>query len=100
MREDLPAKVEIVRKMEITFTAFLNQYTNLILKRPQQANLIHSLINKANERLDQVFKNLDLQTNKMDKFTLADNFDYLNFPEIRTRFREKLSGMEEIIREK
>ena len=37
----------MVRKMEITFAAFLTQYTNLILKRPQQNNLIHSLLLKA-----------------------------------------------------
>lgn len=48
VREELPGKVEVVRKMEMTFTSFLNQYTNLILKRPQQPNLIHSLMNKAN----------------------------------------------------
>lgn len=80
--------------MEVTFTAFINQYTNLIIKRPQQANLIHSLINKANERLDQVFKAIDLQANKMDKYTLAGSLDMMNFPEIRTRFRERLASMD------
>ena len=86
--------------MEITFTAFLSQYTNLILKRPQQANLIHSLMNRVGERLDQVFKSLDLQTHKLDKHSLADSLDFINFPQIRARFRTRLEGMNDLIKEK
>ena len=80
MREELPAKVEIVRKMEITFTAFLSQYANLILKRPQSVNLIHSLTNKANERLDSVFQSIDMETHKMDKSSLSGSLEMMNFP--------------------
>lgn len=47
IRNELPLQVEIVRKMESTFNSFLNQYTNLIVKRPQMANLSYSLASRA-----------------------------------------------------
>jgi hypothetical protein len=51
LRDELPRKVDMVRNMEGCFNAFLSHFTNVILKRPQHAHLIHSLILKANDKI-------------------------------------------------
>lgn len=56
IRDQLPLQVEVVRKMEATFNSFLNQYTNLIVKRPQMANLSYSLATRATELIDKQMK--------------------------------------------
>ena len=60
--------------MELSFTTFLTQYTNLILKRPQQSNLIHSLLLKSTERTDKYFQSLELKVNKLDRNHLIEDF--------------------------
>ena len=66
LRDELPRKVEMVRSMESSFNAFLTHFTNLILKRPQHAHLIHSLVLKANDKIDKYFQTLSLTIHKLD----------------------------------
>jgi hypothetical protein len=66
LREELPRKVELVRNMEASFNAFLTHFTNIILKRPPHAHLIHALILKANDKIEKYFQTLSLAAHKMD----------------------------------
>ncbi len=67
IRNELPLHVDNIRKMEATFNSFLNQYTNLIVKRPQMANLSYSLASRATELLEKHMKDYELKNQKRDK---------------------------------
>ena len=57
----------MVSKLEKTFLSFLNQYSMLILKRPDLSNLIHGLVSRASEKNDKIFRNIEIEMKKMDK---------------------------------
>ena len=56
----------MVRNMESCFNAFLTHFTNIVLKRPQHTHLLHSLVLKANDKIEKYFQTLSLNVHKMD----------------------------------
>lgn len=77
IQNELPLKVEMVKKLETTFSSFLAQYSSLIVKRPQVASLSYSLANKATELLDKTFKDCEMACQKSGKEQISSCFEDL-----------------------
>ena len=62
----------MVRGMESAFGVLLSQYTNLILKRPQHANILQSLSMKVNDKIEKYFHNISNIAAKLDNHELKN----------------------------
>ena len=100
LRQELPRKVEMVRSMESCFGAFLTHFTNIILKRPQHAQLMHSLILKANEKVEKYFQALALTAHKLGSAELRDRLPGADPQALRKDFRTRLESLSDLLREK
>jgi hypothetical protein len=90
----------MVRNMESCFNAFLTHFTNIILKRPQHAHLIHSLILKANDKVDKYFQTLSLKVHKLDGNDIKSRIPGADPQLLRKEFKEKLESMGDLLKEK
>jgi hypothetical protein len=86
--------------MESCFNAFLTHFTNIILKRPQHAHLIHSLILKANDKVDKYFQTLSLKVHKLDGNDIKSRIPGADPQLLRKEFKEKLESMGDLLKEK
>lgn len=88
----------MVRNMESCFNAFLAHFTNIILKRPQHAHLIHSLILKANDKIENFFQSLNMTAHKIDSSQLRDRLPSVDPQVMRKEFRAKLDGIGSLLK--
>lgn len=88
----------MVRSMESCFNAFLTHFTNIILKRPQHSHLIHSLLLKANDKIEKYFQSLSLTAHKLDTNTIKNRIPGADPQELRKDFRAKLESMGELLK--
>lgn len=100
LREELPRKVEMVRGMESCFNSFLTHFTNLILKRPQHAHLLHALSLKANDKIEKYFQSLSLAAHKLDNNSLKDFLPSSDPQALRKEFRAKLESIGNLLKDK
>jgi hypothetical protein len=86
--------------MESSFNAFLTHFTTAILKRPQHAHLLHSLVLKANDKVEKYFQQLSLLAHKADPSSLKERLARVDLQLLRREFRGRLEGVQSLLREK
>jgi len=86
--------------MESSFNAFLTHFGNIILKRPQLSNLVHILALKATDKVEKYFQTLLASVRQMDAMQAQSYLGELNLQQLRIKFREKLSGLQDLLQTK